>query len=504
MLFSLLKIPLGDCIRITQAIEMGKKYELEIESVLSQMPFGDFANTNTSIESCMDKAEDKESMISRVDRDHTFGCKSTASSLSPIPTNSIPALSNDRDDLDLAVLFASPLIIHDERGVSHPLPLLDFEAERRALVAELSVQRAARVRFQYATLENLRTILSDWNCKVLHYSGHGEGASREQNFLCFEDGVGVAHIVRPGLLRDVCIIRGSSKLELVVVSACHSEAAGRSFLEANIPNVIAVHSQTKILDKVARVFAKHLYLALFSGKTIKDAFEIAKSAVKSIPHSKYYTCCCAHTHKSHCEWVKNGSNHNSHSKHNCCCMHRHLAFPHDDSTKFLLLTPSNLPTCVLSIRNLGEKSIVSSTFGNATHNQVLFPDIPRGQLQDITPVLPPSSLPAPPQHFLGRSITMQKVVDSVLKNRVTCITGAPGIGKSVLAISVGHYLHARHHFPDGVFFCDFNGIHLPAIGYSIVSSTGTDINKGRDRTLQDEELLAMLPQRCKISIYLLN
>ena len=48
-------------------------------------------------------------------------------------------------------------------------------------------------------------------------------------------------------------------VKLVFISACHSELIGDIFLKANFPVVVAVNSQTQILDDVCQLFAKNFY-----------------------------------------------------------------------------------------------------------------------------------------------------------------------------------------------------------------------------------------------------
>lgn len=60
-----------------------------------------------------------------------------------------------------------------------------------------------------------------------------------------------------------------------------------------------------------------------------------------------------------CSWVLQGSRHSHHSPQQCCCKH-HLPFPHDESSKFVLL-------------------------GNKDHDVVLFENIAMGELVDYTP-----------------------------------------------------------------------------------------------------------------------
>lgn len=88
--------------------------------------------------------------------------------------------------------------------------------------------------------------------------------------------------------------------QLVFVSSCHSENVANVFLEAGIKHVVAVHSDSLVVDASATMFAKHFYLSLFSGDTVRTAFEVAKAFVRTMPTQKRGVCCCAQV------WIHQG------------------------------------------------------------------------------------------------------------------------------------------------------------------------------------------------------
>lgn len=71
-----------------------------------------------------------------------------------------------------------------------------------------------------------------------------------------------------------------------------------------------------------------------------------------------------HIHEQNCTWMLAGSRHSHHSPNQCCCKGHALTFPHDESSKFLLLGGDGSPEA---------------------HDVVLFDDIPYGELLDHTP-----------------------------------------------------------------------------------------------------------------------
>jgi hypothetical protein len=70
-------------------------------------------------------------------------------------------------------------------------------------------------------------------------------------------------------------------LKFVFISACYSEVAGMAFADAGVPHVVAVQWDSPISDKASQTFSKHFYHSLLVGKTVRESFEIGKSAVLS-------------------------------------------------------------------------------------------------------------------------------------------------------------------------------------------------------------------------------
>lgn len=98
----------------------------------------------------------------------------TSDSLFPPPPQPPPAVKSqrpvyDQNSLHLVVLHAAPLVIKDSKGRIYPMEKLDLEAERRAITNSLltDVQhKAIHVRFDIATADILRSLMTAWTCKV--------------------------------------------------------------------------------------------------------------------------------------------------------------------------------------------------------------------------------------------------------------------------------------------------------------------------------------------------
>ncbi|DBA02705.1 TPA: hypothetical protein N0F65_010530 [Lagenidium giganteum] len=391
-----------------------------------------------------------------------------------------PPPPRDHNAIDLLVLHSAPLVIKDSKGRIYPMEKLDLETERRAIVNSLLTDvrhKAIHVRFDVATADTLRSLMTAWKCRVLHFSGHGLG---QKPALCFEDGAGCTHLITPDLLRQLTFSgranaipnsASAQPMRLVFVNSCHSEKVASVFLNAGIPHVVAVHSDSLVVDASATMFAKHFYLSLFSGDTVRTAFEVAKAAVRALPTQKRAACCCAHLHEPNCKWVLSGSRHSGHSDQQCCCKGHLLKFPHDESSKFLLLGGSGDPE---------------------EHEVALFSDMPNGALQDYTPLCR-SFIPSKHGQFIGRNTETYLMVKSLIENVVTVCLGAPGIGKSSLAISVAHFVHSRRMFPDGVYYVDLEGQKLSTVRYAVAQSIGIPPADS------DEEVFAQIGmKRCLI------
>ena len=63
-------------------------------------------------------------------------------------------------------------------------------------------------------------------------------------------------------------------MQLVFVNCCYSAVAAHHFVECGIQHVIA--SPLQLRDVAAAAFTRGLYMALAVGKTVADAFAIAR------------------------------------------------------------------------------------------------------------------------------------------------------------------------------------------------------------------------------------
>ncbi|GAB5364538.1 hypothetical protein AAMO2058_000978900 [Amorphochlora amoebiformis] len=311
---------------------------------------------------------------------------------------------------DLVYLKSSPLLVKNLNQVFN-VPPLDVKSEEKAF-DETMRESGMQLRFKkdFATVNRLCTNVI-LGCKVLHYTGHGL-----ENGLAFEDEFGFMHIVSPEHLRELISAgRKEASVKLVFVAACHSEPAGRAFIEAGVKHVIAAKIKEKIADKGARQFMRYFYLSLLTGRTVREAYDAA------IVNLRAAAC---------------------------------LPSARDEAKKYLLLP----------------------TEGN--HDVRIFPSLKEGKAGDCTRTLALNNLPAPADHFLGRSFDVQRIVETFLraKKRLVTLTGPKGVGKTEVARGAATYMHQRGAFKDGIFhlrlgdFSDAEDMKKEDIAMAIVDS----------------------------------
>ena len=91
-----------------------------------------------------------------------------------------------------------------------------------------------------------------------------------------------------------------NKFEVVFVSSCHSEFAGRVFLNAGAKHVIWIRGSEKISDKASLLFSKVFYETLFGKKyNVWDSFATAKDEVKTVINNAEASKFLLFTQESH-------------------------------------------------------------------------------------------------------------------------------------------------------------------------------------------------------------
>ena len=173
----------------------------------------------------------------------------------------------------------------------------------------------------------------------------------------------------------------------------------------------------QIQDSAAVAFTRAFYVALLSGRTVQQSFDIAREALKAAPYVP--------------DSVKEGE-------------------------KFILL-PEPKPHVE------GEPPPpplhdVPIFFGRPVDTWPgpgqcsLGPSSGGGGIGSGSGDSRQEHLPAPPPDFEGREVDMYRVITMLLNRRLVSLVGDEGVGKSALAAAVCTYIADRGMFGDGVVF----------------------------------------------------
>lgn len=428
--------------------------------------------------------------------------------------------------VDLATLYSLPFVFPVESGSGStsrrlkPVPPLNIGQEQTHLNKIFhECQRALHTMRAVATVDALRKVL-DRGVTVLHFSGHGGQIAGKKSCLVFEDtqSTGLAHLVDAVTLRSIlgggalqadevhsgmpsvpstaaassesfedddllpprstpgALVRSQSSvssnpssrgssgtLKLVFVSSCHSKAIGEVFIQAGVAHVVCVRCDDKVLDESSSMFSHSFYHAALTGKTVHQAFEIARVRVSA-----------------------------------------EMRIPDNEGDKFVLLESSCLhaDTCPLAASSSdGESELpeaievnfnAKSCKCNTSSMHFVFSDISVGKWVDVSPSNKfTKTLPAVSESFVGREHELHTLAGLVNAHRFVTVRGPPGIGKSTLSIKLAHFLADRNVFPDGVAFIRLRGVQsLEGLESAIKSSLFPE--GGREKELPLHQVLSEL------------
>lgn len=424
-------------------------------------------------------------------------------------------------------VFQSPGSEHGSSRRLKPVPALNIAHEQMHLNKIFQeCQRSIHTMRAVATVDSLRKVL-DRGVTVLHFSGHGGQIAGRKNYLVFEDTQcsGLAHLVDAATLRNVLsggsaplvsddvnstsvnsssslmsAARGSfdesepprstpgsmfrslssmssssrsaidargisGTLKLVFVSSCHSKAIGEVFIQAGVAHVVCVRCDDKVLDESSSMFSHSFYHAALTGKTVHQAFEIARVRVSA-----------------------------------------EMRIPDNEGDKFVLLESSQLhaEACPLYCDDDEVPQAIEVNFNaksckcNASTMHFVFSEISVGKWVDVSPSNKFSkTLPAISESFVGREQELHMLAGLVNTQRFVTLRGPPGIGKSTLSIKLAHFLADRNAFSDGVAFIRLRGVQSlegmeSAIKSSLFPEGGREKEMPLHQVLSDMKILLVM------------
>ena len=215
--------------------------------------------------------------------------------------------------------------------------------------------------------------------------------------LLLEDSIGKTNYYFEKELEDLVNVR-ENKFEVVFVSSCHSEFAGKVFLNAGAKHVICISQAEKISDWASLKFSSVFYENLFGkGMSVWDAFVTAQQEVENEINKTEALKFLLFTREN------NGDRHGK--KHKCS-----------------------------SIQNLTEGSLSDYV------NEPLF---------DL--------VPSKVENFMCREIEMYEITKLLNISRVVTISGPPGIGKTSISRNLANYYKERRMFKDGIIYIKLRG-----------------------------------------------
>lgn len=329
------------------------------------------------------------------------------SALSTSKVDSLPAKDDDgtvssrhQYENTITVLRSAPLVYRDEARNLRPFGRLNFEMERELLYQCFKEShRDIELLFDTATTPRLLAAKTR-RTSCLIYSGHGH-----ETHLPFENGlheIGTGtHWLDVEMLRHLIVQEKGAPFQLVFVSACHSRLAGETFANAGVRHVVCCQQDSEVKDVAAHAFTYQFYLALASGRTVKESFQEGCNAVRGAPH---------------------------------------LRDAVGEMNQFVLLPEGgdhDVP--IFNARTVREWSQTTR-----------FSDLEARNLIQRELACPP------PSPFIGREIDMYNVLDLVLNKQLVSIVGENKVGRRSLAYAVCHYINERRStmIPviDGIFF----------------------------------------------------
>ena len=211
---------------------------------------------------------------------------------------------------NLFFLYSSALI-YQENGKKSILPIKNIRLELNTIKNAFDLHS-----FKLDILESPLTLGTLENSlsrkpKILHIICHGycDRIIHSHSPVFFENPTfnGTANkITKEDLESRIKSKKGwTETLFLIFINCCNSTPIKEAFINAGYKGYfIEIHPSEEFKDEASTYFIKEFYLGIAQRKSVKAAYENAQKNVNSDENKIFQACCCFHSHKSQCWWVK--------------------------------------------------------------------------------------------------------------------------------------------------------------------------------------------------------
>jgi len=266
-------------------------------------------------------------------------------------------------------------------------------------------------------LKTLKRILVklDWIISIGQFSVLTQDKG---DILLLEDIYGKTNYYFEKELEDLVKVR-ENKFEVVFVSSCHSEFAGKVFLNAGAKHVICIKQSEQIADSASLKFSSVFYENLFKGISVCKSYLTAKQEVENSINRAEASKFLLFTQE------KDGQEGNPRRPHKCS-----------------------------TVQNLKRGPL------NDFNNEPLFDFVPN-RLEGL----------------MFREREMYNITKTLLNSRVVSILGPPGIGKTSISRNLANFYKERTLFRDGIIYvklrgCTSSQMFLTQLSLSIKAAAG--------------------------------
>ena len=269
--------------------------------------------------------------------------------------NKINKLADSSKKYDLIYLFASPIIYMLSKGDFEECdsPISYMNEIRIILELMKNNRKQFNCKFECIGKKLLEDVIINNKTKILHISSHGTfdgknysliienlGKYGEKQAINYKE---LESILKSGQLNI-------SKIDLVILTICHSEDFGKLFLKYGAKNVIYIDRKTKIIDRISVLFVKYFYQNILEGKSIEESYIKTLESMKlnkEIIKINNGSCCCQHYHINDCALSDEGVRKRVHTSvhytkiDNCQCNYK-TSNCHKEDCEYVKLFEKNI------------------------------------------------------------------------------------------------------------------------------------------------------------------